>query len=267
MMVPRKGRSAPSNPLDGSSVLRHVLERTRADIEQARTRRSSVNEQLSFAIYFARHFGAAIAEAFAPEFGGENMASGEVEHTSADGEKRIDVSYSRRQSGLGFMISLKSVHRGERENGNARFTHNLKRNDEELRVEATALHIRQPYAVLVAAMILPFEACFDGWKHGRDGKLTSSFARWVEKFWTLKGRTEPEDAPDQFELVFIVLYARDGSELGFYEVGGSVPCPRVGRPASLLSFEQFIGRVKNVYYARNMRTFAFEGEEPVRGRE
>jgi hypothetical protein len=163
------------------------------------------------------------------------------------------------------MVSLKSVHQGEQAGGNARFTHNLKRNDEELRVEATALHLRQPYAVLVATMILPFEACDDGWRKGSRGPPTSSFARWVEKFWTLKGRIEPEDPVNQFELVFIALYSRDGSELGFYQVGGTVPCPRQGRPSSLLSFEEFVHRIRDAYYRRNSRDFYFEGEGPIGG--
>ena len=39
---------------------------------------------------------------------------------------------------------------------------------------------------------------------------------------------------------FVALYERDGSGLGFYEVGGphSVPCPRHGRPSRLLDFEE-----------------------------
>jgi hypothetical protein len=247
-----------------AALIRSVLHKTTVDLERARQRRGSVKEQLLFSIYFARHFGASIAAAFHREFGAENVASGEVASGSSEGAKRVDVSYSTKQSGLGFMVSLKSVHQGERDAGNARFTHNLKRNDEELRVEATTLHLRQPYAVLVAAMILPFEACSDAWtKQG--GEPTSSFARWVEKFWALKGRTEPEDPPNQFELVFIVLYARDGSEIGFYEVGGQVPCPRRGRPASLLDFDGFVQRIRETYYKRNRRDFHFAGEPPVGG--
>jgi hypothetical protein len=78
----------------------------------------------------------------------------------------------------------------------------------------------------------------------------------------LKGRQEPEDPPDRYELVFLGLYARDGSELGFYEVGGTVPCPRKGRPRELLSFADFLARVRKAYDVRNGRDFFFEGEEP-----
>lgn len=238
------------------SLLQEVLSATNADLES----RDYKKPQLAYSILFGKHFGDAIRQAFVGEFGAENMKSGEVESGSSEGAKRVDVSYSTRHSGLGFMVSLKSVHRGEKKDGTTRFTHNLKRNDEELRVEATALHLRQPYAVLVAVMILPFNACFDSWPSRKGSSPTSSFARWVQKLWTLQGRVEPEDPPNQFELVFIALYDPEGTELGFYEVGGNVPCPRHGRPAMLLDFDSFVDRIRSVYYLRNQRTFQFEGE-------
>ena len=165
------------------------------------------------------------------------------------------MNYSTQEAGLGLAISLKSVHFGERNEGAASFTHNMKRNDEELRVEATGHHLRQPYAVLVAVLFLPFESCDD---------LTpnSSFASWVQYLWPLKGRIEPEDPPDRFELVSVALYARDASELGFYLLGGDVKCPRRGRPNRLLTFQQFLQIIKSTYDRRNGKDFSFEGEEP-----
>jgi hypothetical protein len=166
----------------------------------------------------------------------------------------VDLSYSTPEMGLGLAVSFKSVHLGEEEGGNADFVHNMKRNDEELRVEATAHHLRQPYAVMAAILFLPFEACEDF--------ETSSFASWVEYLWPLKGREEPEDAPDRFELVFIGLYARDGSDLDFYELGGPVKCPRTGRPRDLLTLADLVRRLRVTYDRRNARDFFFEGEEP-----
>lgn len=268
-------KAAASPPPDGKTVLGSVLVGTRADIAAAVAKRQAENEklvargknakgevdqQLSFSIYFGRRFGQAIADGLNPAFD-DKVISGETPSASAEGEKRVDVSYSTPQRGLGLMVSLKSVHRGERENGTERFTHNMKRNDEELRVEATALHLRQPYAVLVAVVVLPFSACHDSWKTPGQDKPKSSFARWVERLWTLKGRTEPEDPPDRFESVFFALYDQDSLELGFYEVGGAAPCPRERRP-QVLSFAQFLEHVKAAYYRRNERDFHFEGEEP-----
>ena len=59
-------------------------------------------------------------------------------------------------------------------------------------------------------------------------------------------------------------YERDGSDLAFYEIGGpdTAPCPRHGRPRRLLDFEEFLGRIKKVYYERNGKDFSFEGEAP-----
>jgi hypothetical protein len=217
-----------------------------------------VSEALSFAIYFAKYMGAEIAQALVALDGGfEGTQSGENPSRAVRGLKRVDLNFSTRQSGLGLAMSFKSVHFGEEANGDAGFTHNMKRNDEELRVEATGHHLRQPYAVMVAVVFLPLESCFD--------YDTSSFGSWVEYLWPLRGRDAPEDPPDRFELVFIGLYSRSGDSLGFYEIGGTVGCPRKGRPSELLGFAEFLGRVKGVYDQRNGRDFFFEGEGPDAG--
>lgn len=253
--------------LDGRHIITTVLTRTRQDVAAAKRAREEQNakllaankrprpqvkEQLSFAISFAKYMSAAIATALEADFPG--VRSGENPSHSVRGPKRVDLNYSTPEIGLGLAMSFKSVHFGERMHGDADFIHNLKRNDEELRVEATAHHLRQPYAVMVAVVFLPLESCSD--------LDTSSFASWVQYLWPLKGRAEPEDAPDLFELVFFGLYARDGSELGFYEVGGPVKCPRTGRPRELLTLSAFLRRVRATYDERNGRDFFFEGEEP-----
>ncbi|MFB3910108.1 MAG: hypothetical protein ACE15D_17105 [Candidatus Eisenbacteria bacterium] len=253
----RKGSRTPIEParIDGISLLKGVLERSRRDVEEARSqtkKKDRFKPDLKFAISFAKHFGTELARVLDPLFPG--IRSGEIPSKTARGMKRVDLSYSTAETGLALGLSFKSVHKGENEEGNARFIHNMKRNDEELRVEATSHHLRQPYAVLIAIVFLPFESC--------DDAETSSFARWVEYLWPLKGRSEPEDAPDRFELVFMSLYARDGSDLGFYEVGGPEPCPRKGRPEHLLSLEEFVRRLKEVYDRRNGNDFYFKGEEP-----
>lgn len=245
----KEGRAKPPQPpLDGPAVVAQVLQRTRADVERAKSKKP----QLSFAIYFARHMGSVIADGLRGDF--PEVQSGETVSQAVSGPKRVDVNYSTTAVGLGFAVSLKSVHFGEKAAGNADFIHNMKRNDEELRVEATGHHLRQPYAVLVAVLFLPFESCTD--------LPTSSFAAWVQYLWPLKGRVEPEDPPDRFELVFVGLYARDGSEMGFYQVGGDVKCARHGRPSRLLTFEEFLELIKTAYRKRNSKDFYFEGEEP-----
>lgn len=270
--LPNARGSTIENPMDGRAVLAEVLAATAAAIAEAKAKRArqnerrreqgkepkvEVNEQLTFSTRFAKHMGIAFVRALSRDF--PEIKSGEVPSQAVSGSKRVDVRYSTTEMGLGWAVSFKSVHVGE--NGpDAGFIHNMKRNDEELRVEATQHHIRQPYAVLTSVLFLPFESCSD--IPSSTPPPTSSFANWVAYLWPLKGRTEPEDPPDRFELVFVALYARDGSELGFYEVGGRITCPRRGRPSSLMTFEQFLLRVKDVYKKRNGMDFYYDGEGP-----
>jgi hypothetical protein len=250
----QSGRSKSLPPPDGPSVIKSVLENTRRDLEGAAARAAGkpFRKDLNFAIAFAKYMGIEVAKALEPHF--PAITSGEKPSRAVRGMKRVDVKYSTSEAGLGLALSFKSVHFGERDAGATDFIHNLKRNDEELRVEATGHHLRQPYAVMVAVVFLPFESC-------QDMEDKSSFASWVEYLWPLKGRNEPEDPPDRFELVFMGLYARDGRELGFYQVGGDVPCPRKGRPRRLLSLAEFLAVIREAYARRNGLDFAFEGEE------
>ena len=236
--------------------MKAVLDATDRDVKKAEAVAKAKGKKSSrdpkFQISFSKYMGIEVSKALEPHFPG--VVSGEVPSRAVRGLKRVDVKYATREAGLGLALSFKSVHFGEEDAGNSDFIHNMKRNDEELRVEATGHHLRQPYAVMVAVVFLPFESC-------EDLKKTSSFANWVEYLWPLKGRDEAEDPPDLYELVFIGLYARDASNLGFYEIGGGVPCPRKGRPKSLLSFAEFLTRIRKVYNERNGLDFFFEGEK------
>jgi hypothetical protein len=243
---------------DGRVVIKAVLDATKRDVTAAEAKavaagKKKFKKDLNFAIAFAKHMGDEVARALAPDFPG--IISGEKPSRAVRGMKRVDVKYATPEAGLGLALSFKSVHFGEEKAGDADFIHNMKRNDEELRVEATGHHLRQPYAVMVAVVFLPFEGC-------DDHDTTSSFASWVEYLWPLKGRAEPDDPPDRYELAYIGLYARDGSRLGFFEIGGEAACPRKGRPKSLLTFAEFLARVRKVYEERNGLDFFFEGEKP-----
>jgi hypothetical protein len=245
---------------DGRVVIESVLAATNRDVAEAEAKavtkkKKKFKKELKFSIAFAKHMGIEVADAL-QHSGFPGTVSGEKLSQAVRGMKRVDVKYATREAGLGLALSFKSVHIGEEDGGNAGFIHNMKRNDEELRVEATGHHLRQPYAVMAAIVFLPLESY-------QDGDEQSSFASWVEYLWPLRGRTESEDPPDRYELVFLGLYARDGSKLGFYEIGGRVPCPRKGPPKELLSFGDFLGRLRKIYDARNGRDFFFEGEEPT----
>src|SRR5690606_31899960 len=139
-------------------------------------------------------------------------------------------------------ISLKSVHLPDK-NPKHRYHHNRKRNDEELRVEAAGYHQRQPYSVLAAVVVLPFEACDDA------DTRPSSFGMWVQYLWPLARRSDPHDDVDRFEHVFVALYEEARETLVFFDV--TEPPPRTGRPGKTLTLEEFVARVAATYEARN----------------
>jgi hypothetical protein len=170
------------------------------------------------------------------------------------GPKRLDVNYSTPQLGLALGISLKAVHIRET-SGSRGYTHNTKRNDEELRVESSGYHTRQPFAVMIAVLFLPDDACEDA-----RGDHPSSFGKWVHYLRPLTGRSDPGDDAALFERVFIGLYDPAGTRMEFFDVG-SAP-PKRNRPGKLLSFAEFLGEVKRTYDRRNHVEFEWSDENP-----
>lgn len=208
-----------------------------------------------YATHFANAMARLVANALRPAFPGiKPDASGvgvESPAQAVRGLKKLDVNFSTPQAGLGLGVSLKSVHVRDKK-PKQRFTHNMKRNDEELRVEASGYHQRQPFAVLAAVVVLPFEACEDN-----DGR-PSSFGTWVEYLWPLARRTEVHDQFDRFEAVYVALYDPETAELGFFDV--TVPPPKAGRPESLLSLDDFASRLERLYKERNSLDFRWADE-------
>ncbi|HVR29994.1 MAG TPA: hypothetical protein VMS86_10725, partial [Thermoanaerobaculia bacterium] len=191
-----------------------------------------------YATKFASAMAVWLANAFREQFPGimpDPTGKGvESPSRALRGLKRLDINFSTPQAGLGLGISLKSVHVPDK-NPKHRYHHNRKRNDEELRVEAAGYHQRQPFAVLVAVVVLPVESCDDA------DKRPSSFGMWVEYLWPLAKRRDPQDDVDRFEQVFVCLYDSRTAEVGFFDV--TDPPPEKGRPSKLLSLEEFVGRV------------------------
>ena len=182
---------------------------------------------------------------------GEEGKGVESPSRAVRGLKKLDVNYGTAQAGLGLGISMKSVHVRDR-SPTHRFHHNMKRNDEELRVEAAGYHQRQPYAVLVAVVFLPTEACLDG-----DETKPSSFGKWVRYLWPLANREEPHDAFDRFERAFVAVYDPEDASLGFFDVKGRPP--RTGKPEPLLSFEGLVEEIVATYEDRNQLDFRWQG--------
>jgi hypothetical protein len=165
---------------------------------------------------------------------------------SVRGPKKLDVNYSTPQLGLGFGISLKSVHFREKEFRG--YIHNMKRNDEELRTEASGYHQRQPYAVMIAVVFVPYEACFDA-----SVRHPSSFGSWVKYLRPVAQRRAPHEDIARYERAFVGLYDRGGEAMEFFDVENAPP--RTGKPRDLFSYTGFLDEIEKTYLRRNVSEF------------
>jgi hypothetical protein len=189
---------------------------------------------------------------------------------SVGGTKQLDVNFSTQQLGLALGISLKSVHTRDA-SGGGRYTHNMKRNEEELRVEASGYHKRQPYSVMVGVLFLPIDSCEDG-KKGNP----SSFGSWVRHLRPYSGREDSDNEIDRFEKLYVGLYDPSGSDLAFFDVDSDPP--RNGRPPAtgalmeddgrvrrVLTYAEFLDAIYHLYLQRNKADFRWADgyEEPL----
>lgn len=172
---------------------------------------------------------------------------------AAKGRKRLDVGVMDSALGLVLGISVKTYSFEDYSPSKGkllgRWTKNALRNDHELGAEATALHRRQPYAVLAAIMFQPLEIC-DGAASGKQ----SSFAHHVDTLVKRTGRGRRpirgvgarayvdyggEDTRlELFERVWIGLYESTGPKRGavrFFDV--EQDAPRLGRPDDALTID------------------------------
>ncbi len=212
---------------------------------------------------YAERLSRALAQRFAdelrPRFPGilpdETGRGQESKARGAHGVKRLDVNYSTPELGLGLGLSIKTINFADPRSG--RYTKNFTRIDNELRAEALDYHVRQPYAVLVALVFMPREACEDAVGNG-----LSSFAHAYEIFRRRTGRGDPRDRPELFEGVFLGLYDATSGEVIFADAGR--PVPRRGAPRrNRLGLGDVIEEIVRLYEARNEPPVEWEeGPEP-----
>ena len=249
----------------GSAIIEEVLKASAPRPSE----RDLQPEKNKYAIRFADRMAELIARHLGTKLVGI-VASTKRAAGSARGKKQLDINFSTPQLGLALGISLKSVHIREA-SGSSRYTHNMKRNEEELRIEATGYHKRQPYAVMVGVLFLPFDSCDDAKRNN-----PSSFGSWVRHLRPYAGRSGPRDDDDRFERIYIALYEPDGSDLRFFDVEGAPP--KSGRPPldgpaydvndeprRLLSYSEFLDATYHAYLHRNSAEFRWAdgAEEPL----
>ncbi len=103
-----------------------------------------------------------------------------------------------------------------------RSTTSVKRNDEELRSEGQRLPPTPTYAVMVAVVFLPDDACDDA-----TTRHASSLGAWVKYLRPLAQRQTAHDDIDRDGRIFIALFARVINRA----VRGEVPPSRGKTPA------------------------------------
>lgn len=173
----------------------------------------------------------------------------ESQARTSKGFKKLDVNYSTSRLGLGLGVSIKTINAHDKGSGYAK---NLTRVDAELRAEAADYHERQPYAVMVALIFFPIDACNDR------SKLVSSFGKAVQTFRSRTGRSAPVDSIMLFERVFIGLYdtaAETFGDLCFFDVANAPP--RRGKPENTMSFDELIKAIISTYDSRNNPEFTW----------
>jgi hypothetical protein len=223
------------------------------------------HEKKNYAQRLSRALAVEVAERLRPHFPDilpTRTEGHETEIGGAGGSKRLDVCVWDRQLGLLLDVSIKTYSFRDYDSKRkrlGRMTKNVVRNDMELRAEAAKIHERQPYAVLVGLMFVPFVACSDA------DREHSSFAHMVLTFRDRAGRQGHDDRRlERFEAFYIGLYEPEGEDRGyvrFFDVQGNPP--KSGRPRSedTISFEDLTQQIKELVDRRNSR--GIEWGEPA----
>jgi hypothetical protein len=220
----------------------------------------------NYAQRLSRGLALEVADRLRATFRGITPAGGSGQERpigAAGGTKRLDVCVWDDRLGLLLDISIKTYSFQDYDSKKrklGRWTKNVVRNDLELRAEAARIHERQPYAVLIGLMFVPFAACGDGHKD------KSSFAHMVMTFRNRTGRRGHDDSRlDRFEAFYLGLYERDGPRRGdvrFFDVSKSPP--RNGRPQAgdLLAFDALTEAIRLAVETRNSKQEQWADPEP-----
>jgi hypothetical protein len=230
-----------------ADALRNAGERPRED--------ASRDVKKNYAERLSRSLAQLIADRLRPVFPGilpdVHGHGQESPARSARGFKRLDINYSTVELGLGLGVSIKTI--TARDPRTRRYTKNYTRIDAELRAEAVDYHKRQPFAVMIALIFLPFDSCDDA---GR--QEPSSFGAAVKLFRFRANRLDHKNDLDLFERVLIGLYETGPSrhgEVRFLDVMANPPKSSRPAEASLLTFDQTMDAIRATYDARNNPPF------------
>ena len=205
-----KPRRQRVDPYLFENSIRRELDTAEQWVEERNTKRREDGKKPLTEQARKRNFAQGLSQALAPRianalrsrFAGilpdEHGRRQESRARSAKGFKKLDVNYSTSELGLGLGVSIKTIN--FRDPTTNRYTKNYTRADAELRAEASDYHDRQPYAVMIAVVFMPVDACDDG------SDAPSSFGGAVQTFRFRAGRLGSDEPSVLFERVFIGLY-------------------------------------------------------------
>lgn len=151
------------------------------------------------------------------------------------GSKKVDVSLSDEAHGLLLAVSIKSINFPP-------YRKNLRNRAGDLCTECITLHMRFPYAVVVALFVMPVEASKNGAEGAAGRRARESTVKAACRiFASLSGRLDPSDPPEKFEHFAILLYGPRGTEVVLLD------------PASgeAVTWQQLCQQIKYTFLRRN----------------
>jgi hypothetical protein len=228
----------------------------RPDWDAARTDKKNYAERLS------RQLAQVFADELRPYFTGilpDATGKGQESRVrTSKGFKKLDVNYSTVQLGLALGLSIKTINFPDARS--KRFTKNYSRNENELRAEATDYHKRQPWAVLVAVILLPTSSCDDAAPRVEEG--ASSFGSAVRFFRNIGRRAQVNDDVDRFEALYIGLYDEQ-AQVRFFNVQSAPPKRRRPTESETIDLAELIAEIRCIYDERNTPAFVWADDPSV----
>ncbi|BDG02827.1 hypothetical protein [Anaeromyxobacter oryzae] len=227
----------------------HVFEAAKPRPDDGDARKAKHGYAVRLSAGAAVFIASKLRKFFPPILPNPDGTGGESPARTGKGVKKLDVNYSTPQLGLGLGVSIKTLN--FRDGKTKRYTKNPTRLDNELRAEAMDYHDRQPFAVLVAVLLLPIDACDDGDRNKKKSSW-SSFAQVVTVLRHRMNRQSPRDEAQLFERGFVGLYEHTGKHAGevlFFDMADTPP--QFGRPKDLYDLNGLIKHIVNAYDLRN----------------
>lgn len=171
--------------------------------------------------------------------GAERRISGGI------GAKKVDVSWATDESGLVLGLSIKTINFVDRTTGN--YQKNLINRRGDLLIEATTLHRRFPYAVLVGWLFLDAGAATDS-----TPRRKSTFENAHPRLRLFTGREEPYGRDEQYERLLICL-------VGATPFQSTLECYEVGDPTTRLDIERVFDDITETVAERNFDFYEASG--------